>query len=85
MPINLLNDKAYSAILKSFYQKDFTHIKKQIAEVLEQENDKEKLFRIILCEHFEEIKKCEDTGLKIVALKNALIALTYLGERRGNI
>lgn len=76
----LLIAKPAEGLLKSMFQEDFACVKKQIAEALKQDKDKKKLFEIILCEHFKEIEKCEDIGLKIAALKNALMALEYLGS-----
>ncbi|MDD5173365.1 MAG: hypothetical protein PHV48_00860 [Candidatus Omnitrophica bacterium] len=80
MRVKPLTDKSYRSIVKSYFQKDFSCVKEEIAVVLEHEPDRDKLFSIILCEHFNEIRRCEEPGLKITALKNVLMALDYLGK-----
>jgi len=78
---NLLTDRSTDGILKSLFQEDFSLVREQILEALTCEPDKNKLFGVILCEHFKKIKECENLNLKVIALKNVLMALDYLGEK----
>lgn len=81
MQIKPLVSNMDTGVLKSLFQEDFSCVKEQIEIVLEHNPDKTKLFEIIFCEHFQKIKKCQDVKLKLTALKNVVMALSYLGEQ----
>ena len=76
----LLSNRPTDGILNRLFQEDFSLVRAQILKALACEPDKNKLFGIVLCEHFKEIKECENINLKIIALKNVLMALDYLGN-----
>ena len=73
-----LTGKLGAEILKSLFQEDFSCVEARIQEAFEYGLDKTKLFEMLLCEHFKEIKKCGDMQLKVTAVRNALRALSYL-------
>lgn len=80
MAAKILEKASADPVLESLFQSDFSRVQEAIESVLSCAFSSKKLFEVILCEHLAVIKKCQDTALKMVALKNALMALDCLEE-----